>query len=178
MKRHIFLIGIALVAVLYFAGKRLYLKPGFVKGETAVPFSGVLADGSQFQLSDLKGKYVLLDFWGSWCGPCIKDFPEMKKLKTKFNNAEFRNADGFEIVSIAIERDAGRWPRAIEKFELDWKYHLLDTVTNLRFFNGAISEAYGVKQLPTTYLLNPAGEIIGVNLPFEEINKILDRERV
>ena len=64
--------------------------------------------------------------------------------------------------------------RAIDKYDLDWKYQVLDLSTSLRFFNSPIAAAYGVKEVPTKYLIDPNGVIIGVNLPFLEIEKILD----
>lgn len=154
----------------YFIGKYFYMKPKFVNGETIPEF----ALNEKEQISDLRGNYVLLDFWGSWCGPCIAEFDDMRNLYQKYNGKKFTDANNFEIVGIAIESDQGRWERAVKKYQLDWKYQVLDLSSNLRFFNSPIANQYGVKEVPTKYLISPEGVIIGVNLPFEEIMSRLD----
>lgn len=154
----------------YFIGTYLYKKPKFVNGETVPEF----ALNEKEKISDLQGKYVLLDFWGSWCGPCIAEFDNVRALYDQFKGKTFSDADGFEVVGIAVETNRARWERAKQKYNLNWKYQVLDLATNLRFFNSPIAADYGVKEVPTKYLLNPDGVIIGVNLPFEEMEKRLN----
>ncbi len=156
----------------FFVGRYIYLQPKFDDGETVPDFA--LNESEQF--SDLRGKYVLLDFWGSWCGPCISEFGSVSELYKKYHGQRFTDAEDFEIVGVAVESDKGRWERAIKKYNLDWKYQVLDLSTSLRFFNSPIAADYGVKEVPTKYLINPKGVIIGVNLPFEEIQQILDAQ--
>ncbi len=153
----------------YFIGRYIYMKPKFVNGETIPEF----ALNENEQISDLQGNYVLIDFWGSWCGPCIAEFDDMRALYKKYNGKRFNNANNFEVVGVAIETDQKRWERAINKYKLDWKYQVLDLSTSLRFFNSPIASQYGVKEVPTKYLINPEGVIIGVNLSFEELDKML-----
>ncbi len=126
----------------------------------------------------MKGKYVLLEFWGSWCGPCRAQNRHLVDLNDKFKNAQFEKADGFEIVSIGVETNEKRWDRAIAKDGLNWPYHILDKATSLRFFDSPIAHLYGVKELPTSYLINEDGAIMGVNLPFEEVDKLLTNRLV
>ena len=165
----IFIVGILAIIV----GQYIYKMPKFVNGETAMEFSATLKDQSDFKLSDLKGNYVLIEFWGSWCGPCRAQSKHLVALKNKYSNAKFKNAGGFEIVSIGVETNEKRWERAIIKDGLTWPYHILDKATSLRFFDSPIANLYGVKELPTSYLVNEDGVIMGVNLPFEEIDKLL-----
>ena len=129
-----------------------------------------------FQLEDVQGKYVLLDFWGSWCGPCRAESPAMVELYQKYQGKKFADADGFEIVSVAIERSEANWKRAIQSDNLFWPYHVLDMTTSMKFFNGQVSEQYGVKQIPTKFLLNPDGMIIGVNQSVNKIDRLLAKK--
>ena len=121
------ILNIALVAILIlFIARRFYMKPKFINGEQTPDFSAQLIDGTPFQLSQLKGNMVLLDFWGSWCGPCRAQNPGLVKLYDQFHGADFRGIDDFEIVSVAIEKqgDRERWLKAIESDGLKWKYQL------------------------------------------------------
>ena len=169
------LLILTLIAV-YSIGKYLYMQPKYARGETAADFSAQLLNGENFQLSDLKGKYVLLDFWGSWCPPCRAENPKVKQLYHKFNQSHFKSAKGFEVVSIAIEKNKKRWIKAIQQDGLQWKYQIMDLTTNFRFFNSPIAKKYSIKEIPTKYLLNPNGEIIGVNLSAAEINDLLSAQ--
>ena len=157
----------------FIVGQYIYKLPKFVNGETALEFSANLKDEDSFKLSELKGKFILIDFWGSWCGPCRAQSKHLVALNDKFGNARFEKADGFEIISIGVETNEKRWQRAIAKDGLNWKYHILDKATSLRFFDSPIANLYGVKELPTTYLINEDGIIMGVNLSFEQIDKLL-----
>lgn len=173
LKKYLFSI-LLLLALGFFVGKYFYMQPKFINGEVAPQFEAQLISGENMKLSDLKGKYVLLDFWGTWCAPCRKEIPEVKALYKKHHNK------GFEVVSIALEgagkRTEERWRKAVASLGLDWKYHIFDPVTNFKLLDAKISsQLYGVKEVPTKYLLNEKGQIIGVNLPFEEMDKILTK---
>jgi thiol-disulfide isomerase/thioredoxin len=172
LKKYSWLIFV-IIAATFFIGQYIYKLPKFVNGETAIEFSATLKDQSPFKLSDLKGKYVLLDFWGSWCGPCRAQSRHLVALNDKFGKAQFENAAGFEIVSVGIESNEQRWQRAIAKDGLNWPYHILDKATSLRFFDSPIANLYGIKEVPTNYLINEDGIIMGVNLSFGQIDKLL-----
>lgn len=166
--------GIILLVLLgYFVGKPLYMKPAYQRGEIAPVITGTTLKGESFSLADLKGKYVLIDFWGSWCGPCRREHPELVAFYKKFKNPGTGNPTGIEIVSVGVETNADRWKKAILRDQLNWSYHILDQAQSLRFFDSPIAKNYGVKEVPTKFLLNPVGEIIGVNLPFKQMEEIL-----
>lgn len=157
------------VILLYFIGRYIYAQPKFINGAQAPDFSATMLDGSNMNLSQLKGQYVLLDFWGSWCGPCIAEAPEIKKLYEKFHGKTFQDAQGFEIVSVGIESETERWKNAIERLNMNWKYH----VSDFKNLDSPIAQLYGVRVIPTKFLVNTEGVIIGVNQSMEEIDKLL-----
>ena len=164
-------LGLSILIVIgFYVGKRFYLKPGIKNGVKAFEINGLLSDGSSFSLSDLRGKYVLLDFWGSWCNPCRKAHPEMVRIYKKYNQQDFEDASGFEIVSFSLEQNPANWKKAIEVDSLTWPYHL---VTN-QMFDAPVLKNYNVKQLPTSFLINPEGVIIAVDPSLEGVRKVLE----
>ncbi len=173
-----FLLVLLIVVVGVWLGRYLYFRPNYITGEQAPLFEATLRDGTLFRLADHRGKYVLLDFWGSWCPPCRQQNPQLVRFYERYGHASFLDADGFIIVSIGIERDSMRWVRAIEQDGLSWPYHILDRATSLRFFDSPLAKLYGVRQTPTTFLINPKGYIMGLNLPISEMERLLDRKRL
>lgn len=164
-----FLLAIVLIYGAVQVGQYIYKMPKFSEGEVAADFT--IRD--DLKLSDLKGNYVVLDFWGSWCGPCIGEFPKLKQLYANYNGKQFTDASNFEIVGVAVETNERRWRAALERFNLVWPHQTMDKATSLRFFDSPIAASYGVKEVPTKFLIDPEGNIIAVNPPFEEIEKLL-----
>lgn len=170
MKSMLTTIGISFLLVIgYYAGRAYFLKPHLVQGQKAYDITGQLADGAPFMLSDLKGKYVLLDFWGTWCGPCVQSHPALVQLYNQFHGQAFKDASDFEIVSVAVEASERNWIQVIKRDELRWPYHILAS----HLFESPVVKAYNVKQLPTKFLLNPQGIIIGVDPSMSQIAKVL-----
>ena len=160
------LLGLAVVG---FIGYKIYIMPKFGDGEKVPSFTTTLINGESFSLSDVNGKYVLLDFWGSWCGPCRLESPDLVSLHQKFYGKTFSDADGFEIVSVAIETNEGRWKKAIKNDNLNWPYHIVQ----LDRFAGPIATQYGVKEIPTKYLLDTNGSVLMVNPSFSQLDAFL-----
>jgi thiol-disulfide isomerase/thioredoxin len=155
--------------VIYFIGRYFYKQPKYINGASAPDFAGQMYDDSSMKLSDLKGQYVLLDFWGSWCGPCVAEAPDLKKIYDTFHGKSFKDAKGFEIVSVGIESDKERWLLAIQKLNLNWRYH----VSDFQNLDSPIAKQYGVRVIPTKFLLNTEGVIIGVNQSLADIETVL-----
>lgn len=128
-------------------------------GLTLPQFSGVdFMTGQQISTSEFKGKYIYIDFWATWCGPCIKEFPRLKQLDGLYSK------DKFEIIGIvgASEEDAIR--KVIQKRGLSWKQIHSDEIVDL----------YQVKVYPTTFLISPDGKIIDKDLRGEKLEKRLE----
>lgn len=140
-----------------------YRQPRFIAGETAPDFSVTLADGQKARLYDLGGKYVLLQFWGSWCGPCRSENPYLALMYHKYN------AKGFEIFSVAIEQNPLAWKRAIDLDDMVWPYHTAE----FSQFDGPVAQLYNIRSIPATFLLNPQHVIMGVNLSPDALDRML-----
>lgn len=151
---------LVLVAVL--VGVYWYRTPAHAQGEQAPDFTGYLPNGDSMRLSDLRGKVVLLDFWGSWCGPCRQANPHLVQLHQKYAATGL-----FEMVSVGIESKQQAWLNAIKNDKLLWKYHISD----LKQFKDHVALLYGVRVIPTTILIDKQGVILGVKLSAAELDK-------
>lgn len=166
------LIGSAL-CYLFYQFYHLDKQQPLINGKQAIDFNAENKDGATLQLSSLHGKYVLLDFWASWCAPCRKNNPKIVQLYKTFHSATFKDATGFEIVSVALEKTLDPWFGAIKTDHLDWPYHVVDLPAGEGFDNGQIAERYGIKEIPATFLINPEGMIIGVDLSVRKMEGLL-----
>lgn len=144
------------VAVFYLA-KALYMQPRFDSGEPAPALQGTTLAGKPFSLQQLHGRFVLVDFWGSWCGPCRAESPALVQLYRELGGEDFT------IVSVGIERDSSRWRNAIARDGRAWPLQLMDPTGSLRFFDGALARAWGIRQVPSSYLIDPHGRIVAHN---------------
>ena len=110
--------------------------------------------GEEMKLSSLRGKYVLIDFWASWCGPCRVENPNVVRLYNKYKG------DKFEIFSVSLDKDGGKWKQAIEADGLIWDYH----VSDLKGWETSMVEKYQFNGIPHTVLIDPEGKIIAEKL--------------
>ena len=154
---------IALIAAAFFAWRQ-YRKPNFTPGDPVPDFTTTLINGQQLHLSDLRGKYVLLQFWGSWCGPCRAENAQLVQLYQRYHSR------GLEICSIGIEQDSLAWQRAIRQDGMIWLYHCMEA----QDFNGGIARQFNIHSIPATYLLNPQGVIMGVNHDMDRLENVLE----
>jgi thiol-disulfide isomerase/thioredoxin len=161
-----FWIPLFLIAA-YFGGRAWYFSPNVGSDELAKDFTAVRADGTSFTLRDLQGGYVLLDFWGSWCGPCRRESPALVQLNAF-------TEDKLTIVSIAIERDSTAWQQAMVKDAKKWPYQVMDYTKSFKFLGGNIAGMYGVNQVPTNFLIDPQGKVVKVNAVLGEIPKMIE----
>lgn len=157
---------IALVLLAFAFGVWKYRQPTFGGGDQVPDFSMTLEDGKQVKLSDFKGKFVLVQFWGSWCGPCRQENPFLTQLYQKYHEK------GFEILSIGIENSANSWKKAIENDRLIWPYHTMESGK----FNGPLATQFNIKSIPSTFLINPEGVIMGVSLHPDYLERMLSEK--
>lgn len=132
-------------------------------GSQAPEFSQNDVDGNPIALSSFKGKYVLIDFWASWCGPCRAENPNVVAAYKKFNKK------GFEIFGVSLDENKEKWIDAIKKDNLTWKQ-----VSDLKGWANAAAKLYGVNSIPHSVLLDKEGKIIAKNLRGEELHKKLE----
>jgi len=154
-----FLLGVAIFLI----GKYLWMKPKYNPGVLAPTFSMPALDGGELALEDYRGKMVLLDFWGSWCAPCREESPNLVALYNKWNPS------GLEILSVGMEQNEARWKGAIAKDGLRWKTH----GSSLKRMKDPVGQLYGVREIPTKYLIDKEGYIIATNPSFEELETLL-----
>jgi peroxiredoxin len=136
----------------------------FKTGEEAPDFSLFSSENKTIKLSDFKGKYVLIDFWASWCVPCRKENPNVVEAYKKYRKK------GFEVLGVSLERptDRGKWLEAIKKDKLQWTQ-----VSDLQLFDSPVVKQYGIQAIPQNYLVDPQGKIVAVNLRAEALQEKL-----
>jgi thiol-disulfide isomerase/thioredoxin len=126
---------------------------------------------SVISLSSLKGYYVLIDFWASWCGPCRYENPNVVRAYKKYSNQRFVNGKGFRIFNVSLDNSKAPWIAAIKKDSLNWPYHISD----LKGWYTELGAKYQVNSIPANWLIDSRGVIVARSLRGEMLEKTLDR---
>lgn len=155
------LVALALVVIGF-----IYIKSKAAsEGDKAPEISAELVDGTKFKLSDLKGDYVLLSFWGSWCGPCRVKSPSLVNLHKQYGSK-------LKVVSVALEKDARAGVAAAERDGFTWKYQIVEESQFVMMSSTA--QDYGVTEIPTMFLISPEGILLGAKT-LNEIEEIINK---
>jgi peroxiredoxin len=145
------------------AGQRIAQRIDILKrsvpGSRAVDFTQNDTTGRPVRFETFKGKYVLLDFWASWCGPCRAENPNVLKAYNEYKN---RN---FTVVGVSMDEDGARWKKAIRDDKMPWAQ-----LSDLKGGRGnEVASYYGIQAIPSNLLIDPAGKIIARNLRGEAL---------
>ncbi|WP_126246654.1 TlpA disulfide reductase family protein [Chitinophaga rhizosphaerae] len=131
-------------------------------GEPMIDFTQPDVSGKPVKLSDFKGKYVLLDFWASWCGPCRAENPNVLKA---FNAYKDKN---FTVVGVSLDDDGEKWKKAIADDGMPWIQ-----LSDLKGFKNSVAQEYGIQAIPSTFLVSPEGIIVAKDLRGAALHKKL-----
>lgn len=134
-------------------GKRLDVLKRSAIGQPMIDFTQADVNGKPVRLSDFKGKYVLLDFWASWCGPCRAENPNVLKAYNAFKDKNFT------VVGVSLDDKADKWKQAIEHDGMPWIQ-----VSDLKGFRNEVAQQYGIQAIPCSFLIDPQGIIIAKDL--------------
>ncbi|WP_395627423.1 redoxin domain-containing protein [Daejeonella sp.] len=127
-------------------------------GSIAPEFAMADSAGTKIDLSSLRGKYVLLDFWAAWCGPCRQENPNV------VNAFKMHKNSGFTVFGVSLDRDRKSWLKAIKDDQLDWQH-----VSDLKYWANEAALLYGISSIPRNFLLGPDGKIIARDLRGQDL---------
>ena len=147
-------------------GKELESYIAFAKigavGSDAIEFTQNDEKGNPVSLSQFRGKYVLVDFWASWCKPCRLENPNVVKTFNRFKNKNFT------VLGVSLDQAKEPWLKAIDLDKLTWTH-----VSDLQFWNNAVAQLYHVQSIPQNFLVDPAGKIVAKDLRGEDLDREL-----
>jgi len=140
-------------------------------GKPFIDFELADQENKSVMISSLKGKYFLIEFWASWCGPCIGELPTLSKAYEKYN------IKGFEIISISLDNSKQQWMNALQRHKTQWLQTINKNserfMSNFAPFGSDVAKAYSILYVPANYLIDPNGLIIATDLRGEDLTNKL-----
>lgn len=140
-------------------------------GKKAPEITMTKADGTSFSLSSLKGKMVLIDFWATWCAPCVEEQPQLKIMYDTYA-AQVKN-NQFEIVGVSLDKNKESWQKAIDRFQISWIQ-----ISDLKFWKSPVAKLYEVDELPFNIIIDGQGTIIAKNLHGQELEDFVKKNLI
>jgi len=140
------------------------LKPLSI-GQEAPNFTSLTPNGKAVKLSDLRGQYVLLDFWASWCAPCREENPNIVSQYHRFKNK------GFTVLGVSLDKNQASWIKAIKDDKLEWTQ-----LSDLKQWDSEAGQLYNISAIPASFLIDPDGKIIGKNLRGPALKEFLEKK--
>ena len=147
------------VVLLLFGGTISAQSTGLEPGNKSPGIMLPNTKGDTVALSSLKGKLVLIDFWGTWCAPCIAEQAELAKLYNKYKQSAFTNGKGFEIYGVSLDAKKTNWENFITANKINWIQ-----VSDLKFWRSPVARIYNIQGLPFNILIDGNGIIVAKNL--------------
>jgi peroxiredoxin len=144
-------------------------KIGVEAGALAPEISLPDTSGKLVQLSSLRGRYVLVDFWAAWCRPCRRESPNQMRAFEQYSKRKMKNGDGFTILYVSLDENEAFWKQTIQKDMLRGPLH----VSDLKGWDSPVVKTYQIKSIPNNLLLDPEGRVIGIHLMGEELHEQL-----
>lgn len=139
-------------------------------GDTAPEIRLPNLKGRSVTLSSFRCKIVLIDFWATWCPPCVKEQPKLAEIYKKYKNAKFKNGSGFEIFGVSLDNKKKAWENVIKKNNITWIQ-----VSDLKFWLSPIAKLYNLQEIPANFLIDDKGIILAKDLHEKELEEQLNK---
>ncbi len=159
---------IAVCCILIGCSNNLPDDQGTEVGDYAPMIKTQAEDGHQVNLSQLKGSYVIVEFYASWCGPCHRELPKLKRLYDQ----QKKSSNPVEVISIALEKNKKTGLKFLNQIDFPWSHQIVNESRFVRF--DPIASRYGVSDIPASFLIGPDGKLLASYSSIDELALILD----
>lgn len=164
MKKLLLIIALFCINIPFLYSQTVGLGIGNTAPDIRLPdYKGVLVS-----LTSLRGKVVLIDFWASWCAPCVKEQPELAELYKQYKGSVFNNGKGFEIYGVSLDNKKAEWESTIKKNNISWIQ-----VSDLKFWTSPVAKTYHIQALPFNVLVDGNGVIIAKDLHHNDLEHFM-----
>jgi peroxiredoxin len=164
MKKILFIISLFCLYLTVVVSQTKELEIGGIAPEIKLPN----INGDTVSLSSFRDKVVLIDFWGTWCAPCVKEQSHLAEIYKKYKNSFFTVGNGFEIYGVSLDNKKKQWQNIIKKYNITWTQ-----VSDLKFWLSPVAKLYNIQELPFNVLIDGKGKIIAKNLHSEDLDKAI-----
>ena len=164
-----YLFGLAGVLFFSYLIYYFFFNQMLVLGQPAPPFEIENLRKNKINLDSFKGQYVLIDFWGSWCGPCRQENKILTMMYAHYKDQKFKKAAGIQFLSIAFDQDPDAAKNAIEKDGLVWPHHVIEP----NMFDSELAQTYRIRSIPMTSLIGPDQIIMLADPSIRELDDFL-----